>query len=129
MMNHLDFKNWRPPEPPSLTIKPCPACGSANAHIITDYAIYVHCQDCGLCGPLGNTLERAIAAWNRRAPDPDMMGLLTRLLSDYEQALKYLNEYREDACLPPQSEAQSAKDARKLLAHFHPKDYPQEENK
>ena len=63
---------------PSPTIKPCPKCGSRVIAIDSvpihgiwgsaptrDYFLF--CNSCMAYGPKERSLDRAIAAWNRRA--------------------------------------------------------------
>lgn len=66
-MDHLNFKNWRTPEPPKPTIKPCPACGEHTCREPLYRAAKkwcVICYGCGLRAPDGEDSNAAITAWN-----------------------------------------------------------------
>jgi Lar family restriction alleviation protein len=69
---------------------PCPFCGSrpyahvqnSSSHVAGDPSRYlqmVWCDDCGTQGPLRETDEQAIAAWNNRAATSPAGDLVERL--------------------------------------------------
>ena len=49
-------------------LKSCPFCGGTNLQIIDVYGegFYVDCITCTAYGPSGETMEKAIEAWNKR---------------------------------------------------------------
>ena len=53
-------------------LKPCPFCGEKTELEIDDpfefiaEDFFVFCNKCSTTGPLGETKDEAIAAWNRR---------------------------------------------------------------
>lgn len=55
-------------------LKPCPFCGTFGPGLyVTSNAYdapFVECNNCGSCGPVEATEERAIESWNSRAPEP-----------------------------------------------------------
>ena len=52
----------------------CPFCGGSD---VSPSSFDVKCMECGVEMPGGT--ERAIAAWNRRAPSPDMREVVEAL--------------------------------------------------
>ena len=61
----------------------CPFCGGSD---VSPSSFDVKCMECGVEMPGGT--ERAIAAWNRRAPSPDMreaVEALEAVLSEVEE--------------------------------------------
>lgn len=52
----------------------CPFCGGSD---VSPSSFDVKCMECGVEMPGGT--ERAIAAWNRRAPSPDMLEAVSLL--------------------------------------------------
>lgn len=73
-------------------LKPCPFCGGSKVKATRDTFSYlpphyhiVICK-CGACGPNVATEESAIAAWNRRVPDPQAAARIEAL----ERALREL---------------------------------------
>ncbi len=56
-----------------IDIKPCPFCGGEADYYgdhIEAAGFMVECNDCDVRTTRYGTLDRAIAAWNRRAPQP-----------------------------------------------------------
>lgn len=62
----------------------CPFCGGSD---VSPSSFDVKCMECGVEMPGGT--ERAIAAWNRRAPSPDMREAVEAL----EKARWYVDVY------------------------------------
>ena len=60
-------------------LNPCPFCGGeAETDFIAGYSYRIECWVLGCCsGPMRETEAEAIAAWNKRAPNP--LDELTRL--------------------------------------------------
>lgn len=50
-------------------LKPCPFCGSDDVDVVSNLYTYVTCHNpsCEAYGPICNTTEQAITAWNTRA--------------------------------------------------------------
>lgn len=49
-----------------MEIKPCPFCGGNGIANISDPHPYIYCERCDVRGPHYGTIEKAIAAWNKR---------------------------------------------------------------
>ena len=56
---------------------PCPFCGECCIFVNdkTPYSMYAYCDDCGAAGPIKETAEDALAAWQKRI----MLEAYTRL--------------------------------------------------
>lgn len=54
----------------SEELMPCPLCGGMAAVCATGYRKYIGCLECGCKGPDQISAFEAIAAWNRRTPEP-----------------------------------------------------------
>lgn len=78
----------------SEELKPCPFCGGSD---VSPSSFDVKCMECGVEMPGGT--ERAIAAWNRRAPSPDMReaveALTTAVHAHYVKAFEDYGIARE----------------------------------
>jgi Lar family restriction alleviation protein len=48
-------------------LKPCPFCGGTPRSFWGSDVNYVQCLACSADGPVADTEDEAIAAWNRRA--------------------------------------------------------------
>ena len=51
-------------------LKPCPFCKSEDVYLVSETEIeynWVYCKNCEAAGPMKETEEEAIEAWNRRA--------------------------------------------------------------
>ena len=58
-----------------MSNKLCPFCGSDDCHVFPDISWFsVRCRGCDGEGPVKDTHEEAIAAWNRRYICPDKNG-------------------------------------------------------
>lgn len=59
----------------SEELKPCPFCGSTAPFFMTERELAAgrgfswECILCGACGPVGNTHEKAMEGWSRRATE------------------------------------------------------------
>lgn len=58
----------------ALELLPCPFCGGATKYNqdVPHPFHYVWCDICGIQTPAHSTKEPAIAAWNTRAPSPEL---------------------------------------------------------
>jgi Lar family restriction alleviation protein len=56
-----------------LEALPCPFCAASPRNLLTkpEWYRYVTCAKCGANGPFDPSKPDAIAAWNKRAPDPE----------------------------------------------------------
>ena len=78
----------------SSEMRECPFCGatepthhiillhSSNPEVTPDSGVYGYCITCGTSGPEADTEAAAIAAWNQRAGDDEMIAALTRLRAE-----------------------------------------------
>ena len=58
-----------------IEILPCPFCGSKDIEIqpvFDDKGHCVHCFDCDSWGPVSDTIDNTIAAWNHRSKPTDV---------------------------------------------------------
>lgn len=86
-----------PPSPATPTLAPCPFCGKAAVVVDDDSygGCWVGCASCDVSpdgaalvrGP--GMLDKAIAVWNRRAPDASTDALQSRLEEVERDAARY----------------------------------------
>lgn len=98
----------------SENLKPCPFCGSRDVDVFDaggePYARsqpYVHCNNCNADSEMCDSLDEAIAAWNRRAIDVDA---LREVVDELECA------YRSDDYASVDALCELSNDASKALA-------------
>jgi Lar family restriction alleviation protein len=89
-------------ENPSTTnpvLKPCPFCGGDAARVRGFEGAFIECPQCGTESGGYDTDDAAIAAWNRRAGEADLVGALGGLVHLVSEAAELLhdNGYRETA--------------------------------
>lgn len=63
-----------------MELKPCPFCGSRDVEMFDaggdPYSfsmLYVHCNNCNADSKMCDSIDDAVAAWNRRAIDVDAL--------------------------------------------------------
>lgn len=89
-------------------LKPCPMCGVEaridvmNTMPATDFkhVYFVECE-CGTDGPPKDTVEDAIATWNRRAIDPMTSGVkrlvgVARFIRDFHPEIEMIDNVNLD---------------------------------
>ena len=80
-------------------LKPCPFCGSTRVVVSAEMprAYYVECQDCWASLSWSYSSEdKAIASWNRRAPDEEKTKLLKRYCEVIEEYVSIYDNFPED---------------------------------
>ena len=98
----------------SENLKPCPFCGSRDVDVFDaggepygPSQPYVHCNNCCADSKMCDSLDKAIAAWNRRAIDVDA---LREVVYELECA------YRSDDYASVDALCELSNDASKALA-------------
>ena len=57
-------------------LKDCPFCGGVDMHVVSSCSYRVKCHGCFSTGPFARSRESAIAAWNSRTPDDEVVKVL-----------------------------------------------------
>ena len=51
----------------TLTLKPCPFCAEETTlNVVQESSPYVDCMSCHASGPIGDSVQEAVEAWNTR---------------------------------------------------------------
>lgn len=96
-------------------IHSCPFCGRGDTLTVYEHGgrenpdCFVQCDCCATTGPMAESKDLAIAAWNRRAPNQDQLGELSRALSELALTQKQLiDKNAELAAIFLQKQAEAA---------------------
>lgn len=106
-------------------LEPCPFCESRALTVEGGLAFYVNCNSCDADGPLVNTQNEAIAAWNRRAAPREREAALEEAAKLVEGSV-YRTRYRKWMFWPGNQSDDSeivmfADDAAQALRRLSPK--------
>ena len=77
-----------------MTLKACPLCGSKKSFVYDDgWDCFVQCLKCGCHGGTHKTKQKAIAAWNTRPREEELLGALKDCVKQLKTCMTGLQKH------------------------------------